>query len=59
MEDRVAIFIDGSNLYHALKSNFKRHDLNFAEFTAKLCRGRRLFRTYHQDITRGAGGKRY
>ena len=50
MEDRVAIFIDGSNLYHALKSNFKRHDLNFAEFTAKLCGGRRLFRTYYYNV---------
>jgi len=50
MEDRVAIFIDGSNLYHALKSNFKRHDLNFADFTAKLCGGRRLFRTYYYNV---------
>ena len=30
MEDRVAIFIDGSNLYHALRGNFGRFDLNFA-----------------------------
>ncbi len=55
MEDRVAIFIDGSNLYHALRSNFKRYDLNFAEFTNKLCGSRRLFRTYYynvlQDVT--------
>ena len=55
MEDRVAIFIDGSNLYHALRSNFRRYDLNFAEFTNKLCGSRRLFRTYYynvlQDVT--------
>jgi len=50
MENRVAIFIDGSNLYHSLRSNFKRHDLNFAEFASKLCGSRRLFRTYYYNI---------
>ena len=50
MEDRVSIFIDGSNLYHALRSNFRRHDLNFAEFTSKLCGSRRLFRTYYYNV---------
>ncbi|MFC2003347.1 NYN domain-containing protein [Chloroflexota bacterium] len=50
MEDRVAIFIDGSNLYHALKNNFKRHNLNFAEFSNKLCGQRRLFRTYYYNV---------
>ena len=50
MEDRVAIFIDGSNLYHALKNNFRRHDLNFSEFANKLCGSRRLFRTYYYNV---------
>jgi uncharacterized LabA/DUF88 family protein len=50
MEDRVAIFIDGSNLYHALRSNFGRHDLNFAGFASKLCVSRRLFRTYYYNV---------
>jgi len=50
MEDRVAIFIDGSNLYHALKSNFGRHDLNFADFASKLCGPRRLFRVYYYNV---------
>ena len=50
MEDRVAIFIDGSNLYHALRSNFRRHDLNFAEFATKLSGARRLFRTYYYNV---------
>jgi uncharacterized LabA/DUF88 family protein len=50
MEDRVAIFIDGSNLYHALEGNFKRHDLNFTEFANKLCGSRHLFRTYYYNI---------
>ena len=50
MEDRVTIFIDGSNLYHGLKSNFKRNDLNFGDFTNKLCGTRRLFRTYYYNV---------
>ncbi len=50
MDDRVAIFIDGSNLYHGLRSNFGRHNLNFAEFANKLCGSRRLFRTYYYNV---------
>jgi uncharacterized LabA/DUF88 family protein len=50
MQDRVAIFIDGSNLYHALRDNCKRYDLNFAEFARKLCGERRLFRIYYYNI---------
>lgn len=50
MEGRVAIFIDGSNLYHALRSNFGRVDLNFAEFVNKLCGERALFRTYYYNV---------
>ena len=50
MDDRVAIFIDGSNLYHGLRSNFGRHNLNFAEFASKLCGSRRLFRTYYYNV---------
>ena len=50
MEDRIAIFIDGSNLYHALRNNFRRHDLNYTEFTNKLCGSRRLFRTYYYNV---------
>ena len=50
MENRVAIFIDGSNLYHALRSNFRRHDINFAEFANKLSGPRHLFRTYYYNI---------
>lgn len=50
MNERVAIFIDGSNLYHSLKNNFKRVDLNFAEFTKKLVGQRRLIRTYYYNV---------
>ena len=49
-ESRVAIFIDGSNLYHALRDNFGRVDLNFAEFIGRLCETRRLFRTYYYNV---------
>jgi uncharacterized LabA/DUF88 family protein len=50
VEDRVAIFIDGSNLYHALKSNFGRNDLYFSGFISKLCGSRPLFRTYYYNV---------
>src|SRR4030043_2201723 len=50
MENRVGIFIDGSNLYHALRDNCLRVDLNFTEFTSKLCAGRPLFRTYYYNV---------
>jgi uncharacterized LabA/DUF88 family protein len=50
MQNRVAIFIDGSNLYHALRDNFSRVDLNFTDFTGKLCAGRPLFRTYYYNV---------
>ena len=50
MEKRVAIFIDGSNLYHALRDNLSRVDLNFAEFTTKVCAGRPLFRVYYYNV---------
>lgn len=50
MGDRVAVFIDGSNLYHALEANFRRHDINFAEFASKLCGQRQLFRTYYYNV---------
>ena len=52
--ERVAIFIDGSNLYHALESNHKRHDLNFTEFVRKLCGERGLFRTYYYNALQDA-----
>ena len=50
MKEKVAIFIDGSNLYHALEANFKRHDLNFTEFANKLTGTRSLFRIYYYNI---------
>lgn len=50
MGERVAIFIDGSNLYHAVENNFHRHDLNYTAFISKLCGSRQLFRTYYYNV---------
>lgn len=62
MDERVAIFIDGSNLYHALRDNIGRTDLNFSEFALKLAGDRRLIRTYYynlqQDLIRNPDGAR-
>ena len=49
---RVAIFIDGSNLYHSLEENCNRYDLDFAAFSSKLCGGRHLCRTYYYNLLR-------
>jgi uncharacterized LabA/DUF88 family protein len=54
VEDRVAIFIDGSNLYHGLKNSLRRQDLNFTEFITKLCGNRKLFRTYYYNVFQDA-----
>ena len=32
MEEKVMIFIDGSNLYHSLRNHFKRTDLDIGRF---------------------------
>ena len=48
--DRLGIFIDGSNLYHALRSNFNRYDLRFTDFIQKLTGSRRLFRAYYYNV---------
>ena len=50
MAQRVAIFIDGSNLYHALEENCGRMDLDFKGFITKLCSDRQLFRAYYYNI---------
>ncbi len=47
---RVMIFIDGSNLYHVLKQNTDKHDLDYKKFAEKLCGDRQLIRTYYYNI---------
>ena len=49
---RVAVFIDGSNLYHSLDENCHRYDLDFGAFANKLCKGRPLYRTYYYNVQR-------
>ncbi len=51
--DRVMIFIDGSNLYHSLKSFFKRTDLDIGKFCQKLLEKRRLIRIYYYNAEVG------
>lgn len=49
MAERVAIFIDGSNLYHCLKGDFGHVNLDFEKFARRLCAGRHLVRTYYYN----------
>ena len=51
-DERVAIFIDGSNLYHSLEENCHRYDLDFGAFSAKLAGGRPHLRTYYYNVLR-------
>ena len=47
------IFIDGSNMYHSLKSHFKRTDIDLRCFNAKLAERRHLVRTYYYNAMVG------
>jgi len=49
-DERVMIFIDGSNLYHVMSQHCGRHDLQFGKFSNKLANGRDLRRTYYYNI---------
>jgi len=49
-DERVIVFIDGSNLYHVLSENCGRHDVQFGKFSEKLANGRDLRRTYYYNI---------
>jgi len=51
--DRVMIFIDGSNLYHSLKTYFKRTDIDIGKFSQKLLEKRRLIRIYYYNARVG------
>ncbi|MDV2988624.1 MAG: NYN domain-containing protein [Dehalogenimonas sp.] len=52
-DDRVMIFIDGSNMYHSLKAHFHRSDIDLAQFCAKLVGKRRLVRIYYYNVEVG------
>ena len=51
--DRVMIFIDGSNLYHSLKGNFKRTDIDMGKLAQKMLDRRRLIRVYYYNARVG------
>ena len=51
--DRVMIFIDGSNLYHSLKDYFRRTDIDIGKLGQKLLEKRRLIRIYYYNARVG------
>ena len=52
-DDRVMVCIDGSNLYHSLKTNFNRTDLDIGKFCQKLIEKKRLIRNYYYNAVVG------
>lgn len=46
-EERVAVFIDGSNLFFALRDEFHNLNLDFESLVNKLVGDRKLVRTYY------------
>ena len=51
MTERVAVFIDGNNLYYALKNDLKRTELDFARFVDKIVDERSLVRVYYYNVS--------
>jgi len=47
--ERVAIFVDGSNLYNGMRENLRNTRVNLAELIQQLLRDRPLFRTYYYN----------
>jgi uncharacterized LabA/DUF88 family protein len=58
-EERVCIFIDGSNLYHSLNDTFGRQELDFQKFMAALRGGRPLTRAYYYNVSLEPGDAAY
>jgi uncharacterized LabA/DUF88 family protein len=57
MEEKVAVFIDGSNFYHLLKENGLTTNIDFGKITKLLLKQRRLMRIYYYNVSvRGEGG---
>jgi uncharacterized LabA/DUF88 family protein len=51
VSERVAIFIDGSNLYNGMRENLQNTRVNLAELIEQLRRDRPLFRTYYYNAS--------
>ncbi|MDQ3399267.1 MAG: NYN domain-containing protein [Deinococcota bacterium] len=49
LQNRVAIFIDGSNLYNGMRENLSSTRVNLHEFTRQLLGERQLMRTYYYN----------
>jgi uncharacterized LabA/DUF88 family protein len=47
---KVMIFVDGSNLYHGLKSTMGKASVDFERFMKKLTGGRDLVRAYYYSV---------
>lgn len=61
MLETVAIFIDGSNFYHGLKTHALPTRLDFHKLARRLCGDRRLLRLYYYNATldKGQDPERY
>lgn len=49
-DEKVVIFIDGSNFYHGLKNEHGKATIDFQKFIGKLCQDRKLIRTYYYNV---------
>ena len=49
-DEKVIIFIDGSNFYHGLKKNHGKARINFEKLANKLSNDRKLIRTYYYNV---------
>jgi uncharacterized LabA/DUF88 family protein len=49
--NRVALFIDGSNLYNGMKENLESTRVHLQELVRQLVGERKLFRTYYFNAT--------
>ena len=60
-EERVMVFVDGSNFYRCLKSQFEMTNVDFLKLALLLCGGRRLIRIYYYNavVRREDGEVRY
>jgi len=47
---RIAIFIDGSNLYHSLVDLLGHARLDYGKFVQKLSEGHEVYRTYYYNV---------
>ena len=60
-QERVMVFIDGSNMYHSLKTFFNRTDIDLGKFCNKIVVRRRLIRIYYYNarVSRKEEPERY